>query len=463
MAKPKAIECRFATYSKSKEEADYSDYHFIKEIIHNEDGTLTPNTRGVVDYKRNFFVTKKGMQNHQQKKEWELKDNVIEYKSTQSNLAMSIAKALGTPWMKGDVRKLSASPYLYGTGISSTAMIKQSYADKWPQRTKYSVAVFDTETDVLHGTEEIVMATVSYKHRLITVIKKSFVKGYSNPVERIKALANTILAKYITERNINIEIMLVDTEIDIVKQTMKKAHEWMPDFLAVWNIEFDMTKIISACERANVDIADILSDPKVPEKYRSFKFKRGPAKKVTASGLVLPIKPAARWHAVMAPASFSWIDAMCAYRHIRNGEPEEASYSLDNILQKVAKITKLKFEQAKDYTGLKWHQFMQEHYPLEYVVYNMFDCISMEVLDEITNDLSISLPMFSGCSDYCDFKSQPKRTSDKLHYFCLRNNRVVGSVSEEMTTEMDSNTVGLSDWIDRRPIYIGLVIVPLQQ
>jgi NADPH-dependent curcumin reductase CurA len=78
----------------------------------------------------------------------------------------------------------------------------------------------------------------------------------------------------------------------------------------------------------------------------------------------------------------------------------------------------------------------------------MFDCISMEILDETTNDLSISLPMFSGCSDYSDFKSQPKRTSDKLHYFCLKNNRVVGSVSDEMSTDFDDFTVDLVGWID---------------
>jgi intein/homing endonuclease len=40
MSKVKAIECRFATYSKSKEDADYTDYHLIKEIIHYEDGTI---------------------------------------------------------------------------------------------------------------------------------------------------------------------------------------------------------------------------------------------------------------------------------------------------------------------------------------------------------------------------------------------------------------------------------------
>jgi hypothetical protein len=443
-----SIECRFATYSKSNEDSDYTDYHLVKEIVHYKDGTRKPNLRSILNYKRNFYVTKKGYQNHKDKKEWEYIDRVDEFKTTQTDMARAVARALGTPWFKGDVRKLSASPYLYGSGISSTAMIKQSYADKWPKRTNYSVAVFDTETDVLYGTGQIMMATVSYKTRLITVIQKKFLEGQSDPVNRIHLLANKILEKYIKDRSINIEVVVVDTEIDVVKLTMAKAHEWMPDFLAVWNIEFDMDKIIAACERANVNIADILSDPSVPQKYKSFKFKKGPAKKVTASGDVIPIKPAARWHAVMTPASFTWIDAMCSYRHIRNGEAEEPSYSLDNILKKVANITKLKFEQANEYTGLKWHQFMQEKYPLEYVVYNMFDCISMEVLDEITKDLSMSLPTFTGCSDFSDFKSQPKRTSDKLHYFCLKNNRVVGSVSEEMSTDMDSQTVSLNNWID---------------
>jgi hypothetical protein len=447
MATPDAIECRFATYSRSTEEGDYSDYHLIKEIIHHKDGTSSPNLRSVIDYKRNFWITKKGMQNHTDKKEWEFIENVNEFKSTQSDLTRSVAKALGTPWFKGNLKKLQASPYVYGTDISSTAVIKQAYADKWEKRTKYSVAVFDTETDVLHGTNEIMMATVSYKTRLITVIQRKFLSGQSNAVERIHKLANVILDKYIKDRNIKIEIAVVDKEIDIVKLTMAKAHEWMPDFLAVWNREFDMDKIITACVRAKVNIADILNDPKVPARYRTFNFKKGPAKKTTASGLTMSIPPAARWHTIVSPASFTWIDAMCTYKHVRTGEPEEPSYALDAILKLRAGITKLKFDQAKEHTGLMWHQFMQEKYPLEYVVYNMFDCISMEVLDEITNDLSLSLPMFTGCSDFADFKSQPKRTSDKLHYFCLRNNRVVGSVSQEMTTDMDSLTAELSGWI----------------
>lgn len=442
-----ARECKHVFYSKSNEPGDYSDYHLVKEIQFFDDGTSKPALTEYINLPRSFYVTKKGAQNHEQKKEWELLENVIEFKSTQSELARSVAKALGTPWAKGSVKQLSISPYLYGTDISSTALLKQKYIDKWNKRTKNTVAVFDTETDMIHGTGQIIMATLSMKDKVLTVISKDFLSGQANAIPRIHTLANKILDKYIRERNITLDIRIVDTEIDIVKTIMQAAHKWVPDFIAVWNIEFDMTKIIEACSRAGEDIAKIMSDPSVPDKYKSFKFKKGPSKKVTASGDEIPIKPSARWHAVMCPASFTWIDAMCSYRHIRNGEPEESEYSLDAILQKKAGITKLRIPGAQHLEGAPWHTYAQTNHPLVYIVYNMFDCVSMEILDEITNDLSISLPLFSGCSDYADFKSQPKRTSDKKHFYTLSRGRVICSVSEEMKTDYDDEVASLSEWI----------------
>jgi hypothetical protein len=458
------IECRFATYVRSKNDYE-NDVHFVKEQIHDPvTGKLKPNLRKVTNFQRNFYVTKKGMQNHTSKKEWISLNDVNEFKSTQSKLQYSAAKALGKPYFKGSMRDLQESPFLYGTDISSTAILKQNYRNKWDVITPATNAVFDTETDVINGTEQIVMATVSFKERLITVIHADFVKGYTDVINRIHVLTQKYLSEVFETRKIKAEIVIVPTEIDIVKVSMAKAHEWMPDFLSVWNLPFDIKKIIAACDRAKVSIEDIMSDPSVHPDYRVFKFKEGPAKKITASGVVMSYKPAARWHSITCPASFCWIDAMCAYKAIRTGSPEEKSYSLDAILGKELKISKLKFQEAdhiKD--GLKWHQFMQSKYPLEYVVYNMFDCISMEMLDEKTLDLQLSLPMFSGSSDYANFNSQPKRFSDAMHHFCLLNNKVVGSTSGEMKEEEDSETTDLAGWITMLPSHLvadnGLCII----
>lgn len=448
--KVKAVECRFATYSKSNL-GDESDIHFIKEQIHtlNEDGTttVTPKTRIVKNYQRPFWVTKKGLQNHTSKKEWESKDNVLEFKSTQSHLQRSVANALGKTWFKGSLRDLQDSPYLYGTDITSTALIKQSYKDKWDVITPYTNAVFDTETDMIGGTTEIMMATVSFKEVVTTAIQERFVKGQSDAVNRIKKLADKYLGDILKKRNITLDIKIVPNEIEVVKYTINKAHELKPDFLSVWSLSFDITKVMEACTRANVSVASILSDPSVPDEYKNFKYKEGPAKKITASGVVMSYKPAQRWHSVICPASFHWIDAMSSYKYIRIDSPDLPSYSLDSILTKELNITKLKFDVADKYKGANWHKFMQTNYPLEYVVYNIFDCISMEMLDENIKDLQLSLPMFSGSSDFTSFNKQPRRAVDALHHYCLKNNKVIGTTASKMQEDFDSETVSLKGHI----------------
>jgi len=455
------IECRFATYCKSNLNME-ADAHFIKEVWHTENG-LVPKLRLVENVKRPYYITKKGLQLHKSKKEWVNLNEVNRFESTQRNLKYNVAKALGTPWFKGSMRDLQESPFVYGTDISSTAIIKQQYKDKWDVTTPCTNAVFDTETDVINGTEQIVMATISFKEKVFTAVQKSFLKGQVDPINKTYKLANQYLGETLEKRKIKLEVIVVDSEIDVVKSTIAKAHEWMPDFLSVWNLSFDMGKIMKACENAYVDPARIMSDPSVPDEYKFFTYKEGLAKKVTSSGVVISYKPSDRWHTVFAPASFYWVDAMCAYKKIRTGSPEEKSYSLDAILGKELNIGKLRFKEADEYSGLQWHQFMQKNYPLEYIVYNMFDCISMEMLDEKTLDLALSLSMFSGSSDYNNFNSQPRRLADSLHHFCLKNGKVIGSTSGEMKEEEDSETISLSGHIVMLPSHLvadnGLKII----
>ena len=116
---------------------------------------------------------------------------------------------------------------------------------------------------------------------------------------------------------------------------------------------------------------------------------------------------------------------MCAYKYIRLSKAEEPSYSLDAILNKELKLGKLKFDEAKMLeNSIEWHRFMQEKYPLEYIVYNRFDCISMILLDNKTNDLKAVVPVFSGLSPFSYFNSQPKLIGNSLYFFLLSKNKV---------------------------------------
>lgn len=445
----KGIHCKFVTHIP-RENYDSPDFHLVKETIIEDDGSLTPNIRLIKDFKRPFWVTKKGFRVHKSKKTAEQIDKVDLFESTQSELRDNVAKAIGMSWSKDYLRKLANSPYLYGTDISSEVFIKKRYADKYPEATSlYTVCAFDVETDMVHGHEEIMMATVTMDNKVFTALRTDAVKGVVDPIRKIDAKMNTYLGEYVEKRKLVCETVLVENELDVVFACINKAHEWKPDFLAIWNTDFEMTKILDACDRARVDPKNIFSDPSLPANLRYFKYKQGPSKKVTASGKVIPINPANRWHTVYAPSSFYIIDAMCTYRHLRLAKAEEESYSLDNILSKHLGIRKLKFKEADHLAdnGADWHTFMQTNYPIEYVIYNRFDVISMLELDEKILDLRLSLPKAADYSHFSNFNSQPTKVCIRYHFYLETIGYVLGSTGESMEEEADKETMDLKDWI----------------
>jgi hypothetical protein len=481
-------ECRFAVMCEPPEDTGHGqrirdDLHVIKEILHLKDGRQIPNVHLWKNYKRPFGITRPAFRDHEDKKEWEHLKKVQMYETPQSKLVESIARALDRPLpprRKGGgstsgLRQICRSPYVYGADIKSTALIKRDYLERFPGETSpFTLSCFDTETDVVHGHGEILMATLSCKTKVYTAIQKSFLEGVPDAINRLHQLAQKYLGNLdipkkndkgdfvlddagnfvletvdlLKQRGIEWEFEIVENEVEVIRKTLAKAHEWKPDWFSIWNMDFDIPKVMDALKRNNIDPKDVFSDPKVPSVFRHFNYKQGPSQKVTASGKVTPIKPAARWHTVFTPASFYVVDGMCAYRHIRNGQQEEPSYSLDYILQKHLGIRKLKFKEADHVGGLKWHELMQTAYRLEYIIYNGFDCISMEMLDEVTQDLALSMPLLSGCSDFEDFKSQPRRVVDELHFAVQKSqNKIIGTTSDEMSGDHDELTVGLKDWI----------------
>jgi hypothetical protein len=252
-------------------------------------------------------------------------------------------------------------------------------------------------------------------------------------------------------KDIEIEYAICDSELEMLRKTMAKAHEWQPDFIAVWNIEFDVPFMLKVCDKYAIEPKDIFCDPRLPENLRHFEYKRGSKQRVTESGVVKPINPEEQWHIVKSAASFYWIDAMSAHRYIRvGGKSVPGGYSLDNILTQElgAKLKKLKFKELSKAGiiegSIDWHKFMLNNHPLEYTIYNQWDTISVLELDAYTKDLSHSLPMLAGVSSFDIFNSGPKRIIDAMHFFYLENGRVLGSKQSRIDAD---KLLGLDNWI----------------
>ena len=460
------FECKHAIYIEDQT-GGMNDMLFIKEAVHLKTGEVLPNKRRIFNFKRDFYVTKEGGRKHKYKKQFANINEVQRYESTQINLTRAIARALNTGWVP-DQRILSRSPYLYGSDITSAAIMKHKYREKWPElMSPNSVAVCDLESDVVHGHERILSGSLTYKNHCALYVTKEFLGSMVDPERKIRTAFDKYLSEIAVtkkkkqevyrlkdERKIELEIYIVEDDVEVALGLIKKAHEWQPDFLAFWNMAYDIPKIISTLERAGWNIADVFSDPDVPEEFRYAKWSPGPSMKVTASGRTMSLSIAERWNTMHCPATFYCMDAMCLYQKIRIAGGKEPSYALDAILEKHLGTRKLKFEEASEYTGIGWHQFMQRNFKAEYLVYNLFDCISVEMLDETNLDMALKISLLCGISEYHKFPSQPRRTCNDLHFFALENGKVIGSTSDKMGDDLDKYVVNTEGWIVTLPSHM---------
>ena len=88
------LEARNIAYS---EDGQGNDLMLVKEYVHLKDGRVVPNIRFRKNYMRKFYVAKTGTRNYKEKKQWESKENVIEFQTNQANLAAAAHKAV-PPW-----------------------------------------------------------------------------------------------------------------------------------------------------------------------------------------------------------------------------------------------------------------------------------------------------------------------------------------------------------------------------
>ena len=456
----KGIEAKHITYVEHQE-GKKEDLHLVKEVIHLKDGSRVTRVKPWYNYKRNFWVTAPGRRTHKEKKDYEYESNCIKYSTTQIEMPRAIQKVLGDYSLGPNprLRHLARSPYLYGSDISSSSCLKYDYQQRYPGLVSLNtVAGGDIETNVIDRDKDgqIICMSVTHKQHAFLCYLKDWVKDIPDPIkatqDKLEQIPEANALK--DSRKFTLEVMVVDLPSQIVIECVRRLHKWQPDFFSFWNIDFDLPKMIRALEADGVDPAVVFSDPSVPKEYRYFYYKRGQDMMTTASGVSKSKGPEEQWHWVTAPASFQCIDAMSTYYNVRRAKGRESSYRLEYILQKEIKAGKLNIPEAEHLDGIEWHRFMQKHYKIEYGIYNVIDSMRLEQLDEKTNDLALSVTMFSKTSDYGNFSSNPRRLCDDMHFWYLNRDPacVIASSSDRMVSDIDQWVIGHGSWINKGPL-----------
>ena len=450
-------ECMHITYSVSSDKKD--DALFIKEYIHMNNGDVIPNFKMIENFERSFWVTKPARRDHKDKLQWELIDNCNEGRCREMDLLRKADLALGNSGYVNRKQQLFKSPYLWGCGVKPQAIVKYGYVNKYPDtKSKLArVGVIDTETDVLNGTGEIIIGAFSFKDKAIIAATRDFFGNTPDDVikQRLMVAIDKHIGETVRARNMTIEIELCDNAGQVTKAMLDKGHEWKPDFISFWNMNFDIKKMTQALDKYGFDSAEAFSDPCVPEKYRFFKYKEGSDIKTTHNGTTTSINPEQQWHIAECPASFFLVDGMTLYYRVRMGGGMEDGYSLEAVLNRNLDIGKMGIDETAHLTGIDLHREMQSNYKYEYATYCLFDSISTELLDESTGDVAVKFPAMCKYSDFTDFKSGPKRIADEMHFHCLEQGYVFGVTDGNIRDENDDYILQSVDWIITLPAFMG--------
>lgn len=454
------IHVQYARSSHNRNE----DLLIVKKRVKDKaTGEERPYIDYVKNYKRPFWITKPGLRDHEQKRDWERTDNCDRYDCTDAELGFRIAKVLGGDAMQRPyLRAVTESPYVYGADVTAPvfykfASMQAEKADNGNWVPDASIAVLDLETDVVEGHGRIFSGAVTYKDKALIVVDRRWAKPLATPEAQIKEACYKYLGKKIKERNIELKIVMVDNDLELVQRLFQFLHATKPDFACAYNMSFDLGKILECLSDYGVDPADIFCDPNLPAEYRSFTFtvdgKKRPGKekekKPTDGNKKKSHKkhPAELWHIVEAPASFQWLDPMAAFVQLRAVEQMRTSYTLDSMLLDHLGERKLKFVEADHVTGLAWHRFVSTKYKPEYCAYNLYDCIGVEELDECLTDLSRKILPYAGVSELKRVKNNPIRLTDAYFFHLFADGKVPCCAGSTMRTPLDAKLLSRRGWV----------------
>lgn len=482
MAKPIAKEFIHSDYTRFKDRP--GDVVVVKVHTHYDDNTVKPELMYVESPKRSFYVTKPGQRTHQFKREWEDLANVDSYTCYNHELESEVFRVLNGFRARRPprLRELCASPYLYGADIDIQTLIKKKLQDLFEQSglkpTSFTTGFLDTEANMLVGSNnETILITVTHENKVYTAILDRFfwqvdrVTGNRTKgnLDEFKLFSKKILdetiadlckndktRKAVADRQFEYEYYIGEETIDLIKWIFARIHENRTDFVGVWNLDYDVPKIIGEIGDADVPLEDVFCPPEIPKHFRHVRY--SPDRRENVDHITK------RWHWLHSTAYTQFVDSMCLYSILRTVKGKEVSYSLDAILESNDLGGKLKFTddsgEAGDLAGADWHRYMQTYEAYRYIVYNQFDAISLQIMEWKNRDIA-TMYVLTGCSHLSKYPRQTKKIADSMYFYCLEKGRVIATTGPNMTIELDQyiTKVGGAVLPAERTYNIGLRIL----
>lgn len=423
--------------------AEDSDAVIVKQVHRDDSGNVIPSLAIIENPKKNYWVTKPKFRNHEFKKTFEHLDRLDRFTVPNKYFKHHVYQTLNDRPLSGymSLKEVCNNPYIYGADISIEVQVKQAYIKQFGGNVPIepTVGFLDIETDVINGTGEIILITVTHGPKVYTAIHKGYLYHNRDPkstetprpanVQDVKLHCQSIFEKYeitdkegnqkitnlIKDRGLEFEYFVGTSEAQLIIWIFSKIHQNKTDFVGIWNMNFDMPKMTAALERAGIDPVSVYSHPEVPAKYRHFKYFDNSKKKGHFTD---------KWHWCSTTGYTQITDSQNLYARLRKVKGYLESYRLAAILNKELNLGKL-FMSSEDS-----HYKMQKFRFMDYIAYNQFDDISLYLM-ELQNTDHQTMSILAGTSIFSQFAYQTVMLTNAVYKYAINNNMVPASAGSK--------------------------------
>lgn len=419
-------------------ERDRNYVGVVEKIEHTDDNgvvTTTENLRYFQDPYRSYWLTKPYLRRqYDHKKEFEKIENLEMFTCRDSELENHLAYNLGytMSYRKRDLRSLCQSPYVYGADIPTETLIKQDYLSKTPagKVATYTRGGFDIETEV-RGDKRINIITFIHEHHIYTAALREYCRIYNDGSTSDYVMAteddclkviDRMLGNYIALHHFELTFKICDTELDVIKWIFSCIHKEKTNFIGIWNMGFDLPKVLERIEALGADPAEIMCPPEVPKQFRYVKYSPDHSKNLQH------FTDKWDWAAIAGYSQF--LDSMCLYARLRKVYGRDPSYSLDDISNKELGQGKLHFGAITN------HFLMQNYNFLEYIAYNINDVMIMMLMEWKNNDMR-AVAGLCGVSPLREFAHQTTMLRNDAFVYGKAHGHIPASVSTNMYDKFD--------------------------
>ena len=375
---------------------------------------------------RPIWITKPKFRNHKDRKLAVHEAEVDMVKCPDHLMYRTVWERLGNP-PNPYVKKKDAmkEPYSYGTDVTVDTLVKHEHNTAYKyEKPEITYGVLDLETNVAEdGNGEIILASYVAPDRIIYLGVLEGFMPEGTTAHDIGREFRTTEAEYVNMLNdkgrelydskkFGLKVFIHRSEETIIRWTMTQIHLTKPMFCGIWNLNFDIPRILKRLDAMDIDIPSVMCHPDVPPRFRVCEYKEDTNKKIDHFSK--------KWHWLTCSGYTQFIDAMCLYSRIRISAGRESSYKLEDILAKYLGTGKIKFKAEGG------HSIMQRFHFIAYAVYCCYDSIGPALLETLNGDVPRMMSLV-GVTNISSFSKQTRMTLDKFYFTCRESNTVPGA------------------------------------